>query len=280
MIFVLSACGDKRTINDKEYYFKTIDLAELWQFSKGKSQTIAFIDTGITKRAASLYKDRIVSTYNSIDDSGNVLDTNGHGTQTVSVAAGDGQGNVFGIAPKAKMVIIKAFEEGEQLKANYIKKAISYAIDKNVDIINLSFGSFVSNKQITREINYAINKGITVVASTGDYGNKDILFPANMKNVISVAAKDHNTIWELSNVSSESVVAFPGVDIKALSLGKKPVSMNGTSYSSALASGYIALLRDFYTTHDILFTNNDILSKLKELDSIHKKRPIYKSLFK
>jgi hypothetical protein len=73
-----------------------LDLEQLWDFSKGESQTIAFIDPGISNEARELYKDRIVDVNNSIDDSNNVEDKHGHGTQMISIASGNGEEGVWG----------------------------------------------------------------------------------------------------------------------------------------------------------------------------------------
>ncbi|RAS91821.1 hypothetical protein A3863_04915 [Priestia endophytica] len=279
LIMILTA-GCSSDIN-KEYYFQNLDIEKIWDYSKGKSQTIAFIDTGISNQAKTLYSDKIIDTYNSIENNNKVIDKHGHGTQMVSVASGNGKKGITGIAPKSKIIIIKAFEEGEQMNPSNIVKAINYAISKKVDIINMSFGSFKSNSDIEDAINLAIKNNITVVASTGDYGNKDILFPANMNNVVSVEAKNkEGETWEFSNVSKDDVIAVPGVDINSLTLDNKQVRQDGTSHATAITSGYIALLRDYYTKNNINFDNKKIISDLKSLNSIKNNNIDYLKLFK
>jgi hypothetical protein len=100
---VLSGCSS--SINNEEYYFKQMDLEHLWEYSKGESQTIAFIDTGISDEAKEIYSDRIIDTYNSININGDVVDNHGRGTQMVSIASGNGEKGVWGIAPKSKIII-------------------------------------------------------------------------------------------------------------------------------------------------------------------------------
>ncbi|MDR7002446.1 S8 family serine peptidase [Neobacillus niacini] len=279
IILVCSGCSS--SINDKEYYFKQMNLKHLWEYSKGESQTIAFIDTGISNEVKELYQNRIIDTYNSIKYNNNVVDKHGHGTQMISIAAGSGEKDIWGIAPKSKIIVIKAIgEEGQENPAS-ILKAIDYAISKKVDIINMSFGSFVSNSEIKNKIKLALTNNITVVASTGDYGNKDSLFPANMEGVVSVQAKDENgSKWQYSNTSKNDVAAFPGVEINSLTLDNKKVKMDGTSEATAIASGYIALLRDYYTENNINFNNNKIIKDLKSLQLTQKKKVNYIRLFK
>ncbi|SDX99537.1 serine protease [Evansella caseinilytica] len=154
---VITFSGCSSSINDKEYYFNFMDLERLWEYSEGESQIIAFIDTGISEQAKALYSDRIIDTYNSIEDSKNVVDNHGHGTQIISISSGNGEKGIWGIAPKAKVIVIKALgDEGEVEDPTSIVKAIDYAISKEVDIINMSFGSFVSNSDIENQIQLAI----------------------------------------------------------------------------------------------------------------------------
>lgn len=272
--------GCSATVNDEAYYFEEMDLAETREYAEGESQTIAFIDTGISNEAKQLYEDRIVATYNSIEDSEDVTDNHGHGTQMVSVASGNGEEEVWGIAPETKIVVIKAFEEGEQTEPSNIAKAVDYAISKKAYVINMSFGSFVSNADIEEKINTAMNKDITVVASTGDYGNADILFPASMPGVVSVAAKNEDgSIWDLSNVSENDVAAFPGVGVNSLALENETIKMNGTSHATAMASGYVALLRDYYKKNGVHVDNGKIIADLSSLESAENKNVDYEELF-
>lgn len=78
------------TTNEKNYE-KTMNVSLLWKYLKGENQTIAFIDTGITKEAYEIYKERLVSPFNIIDGNSNVEDTLGHGTQVISITCGDGK---------------------------------------------------------------------------------------------------------------------------------------------------------------------------------------------
>ncbi len=277
-VFIILLCGCSTSAS----YIQVFE--DIWKFSDGSTQTIAIIDTGITNEAKLLYNNKIVDTYNSIDNNKNVRDEHkqAHGTQMASILCSGGQKNIKGVSPKSKVIIIKAIgAEGSQKNADAILNAVKYAINKKVNVINISFGSFQVNEQIKEQINLAINNNITVVASTGDYGNKDSLFPASMNGVVSVEAKNKNgEIWENSNTSKNDVFAMYGVDIKVLSINNKVIKMNGTSYATALASGYIALLRDYYIKNNISFDNDKIINDLKSLKSPQNNDVNYLKLFK
>ncbi|SDX99677.1 Subtilase family protein [Evansella caseinilytica] len=101
-----------------------------------------------------------------------------------------------------------------------------------------------------------------------------------MDGVVSVQAKNKNgSLWEYSNSSKNDIAAFPGVEIDSLTLENEKVKMNGTSQATAIASGYIALLRDFYQKNNIHFDNEKIIKDLKALESTQNNNVDYMKLF-
>jgi len=247
------------------YYFENLNISKLWERSMGCTQTIAIIDTGITDEAKLIFENNIIGVYNSINSSINVLDEHGitHGTQMASLIVGSGVSGVYGIAPNANLLIIRAFE-GPNSRTNdeILARAVDYAVNHNVDVINLSFGSFQSNYYLEQAINRAVDANIIVVASTGDYGNRDSLFPARMGNVVSVRAKDSNgNFWRYSNIGDGDIMSMYGVDMLALTNNNKQIIMSGTSQATALASGYIALIRDYHYRNGRNFNNEEIFKK-------------------
>lgn len=265
-IVMFSGC-DNSNLN-KYPYLKKMEVNNLWSYSNGKSQIIAFIDTGLSAEAKKLYKNRIVHPYNATDNSSNINDTIGHGTILTSIACGDGQEDIWGIAPKAKIMPIKAINDDGSVNSETLIRAINYAIEKNATIINLSLGTHVENNGVKNIILKALHKNITIVASSGDYGEKDLLFPANMPGVISVEAlNEDGTTWDFSNTSKQATSTFPGVNIYSLYKDNKIKRVSGTSYSAALASGYISLLRDYMQQKNIKISNDKIIRQMKLINN-------------
>ena len=269
IIIVFVACSNE-SINDQTYYFERLNLEALWEHSTGDSQIIAIIDTGITDTALELYQDNIISVYNSIDESRDVTDESehAHGTQMISLIIGNGEAEVYGIAPNSQIIVIKAFEGFySRSSGEILAVAVEYAISQEVDIISMSFGSFQVNEALELAINRALEEGIVVVAATGDYGNRDSLFPAMMEGVISVRAKDYNgDFWRHSNIGDDDIMSMYGVEIRGLTFDNEYIEMSGTSHATALAAGYIALIRD-YIRNDVLLTNEVIFDLLEYLNS-------------
>jgi len=260
------------SMNSQSYYFERLDLDQLWEHSTGYGQSIAIIDSGITDEAKELFYYNIVDVYNAFDSGKDVTDEDesAHGTQMASIIVGYGESDVHGIAPSAELVIIKAFEGYDsQTSGETLSTAIDYAILQEVDIISMSFGSYQVNDDLEQAIERAMALDIVVVAATGDHGHRDSLFPARMDGVVSVRARDHDgNFWRDSNLGENDIMSMYGVDIRALTFENEYIEMTGTSHATALASGYIALIRDYhYQESGVQLSNDEVLDILIALDS-------------
>ena len=255
------------------WHLNSMNINMLWSYSKGESQTIAFIDTGINLKYAQEFGNRIVLR-NSVLDDGNESDTediHGHGTEMVSIACGDSKENIYGIATQSKILIIKGVNDEGKTNNKCLLKALECAEQNNATVVCISLGGHKTSEQVISKIKKMTDKGIAIVAAAGDYRQKDLLFPANQDDVISVEAlTEQNKLWERSNSSNSSKLRFPGKDILAISsydgLIKKE-SISGTSEACAVATGYIALLKDYYLSNVMSLSNEELLDLLATLDS-------------
>jgi len=138
----------------------------------GEGVKIAVIDTGVDFNHPDLLgwgpEGKVVGGYNFIQDGELPMDNNGHGTQVAGVLAADGQ--IKGIAPKAKILAYKVSEDGDAVSSDLIIKAIEKAIEDKADIINISLGVNKTNSQIDSAVTKALEKGIFVVTAAGNDG--------------------------------------------------------------------------------------------------------------
>jgi thermitase len=256
-----------------------------WQISEGdKSVKVAVIDTGADINHPDIFcnlwknpgetgfdksgKDRAT---NNIDDDGNgivddiygvnfdannndLTDNHGHGTHIAGIVGGCGKtgDSVTGVARKVSMMILKYYDpkskKSENLK-NTIR-AIRYAIDKKVDIINYSGGGTDFSQEEYLAIKEARDKGILFVAAAGnEYSNSDQAhyYPANynLDNIISVTAINKDIqVLKSSNYGTKTVhIAAPGENIYSALPNNRYGVMTGTSQATAFVSGVAALLK-------------------------------------
>ena len=162
----------------------------------GSGIKIAIIDTGVDFNHPDLFgwgpDGKVIGGYNFIHENQLPLDTNGHGTQVAGVIAADGQ--IVGIAPKAKILAYKVSENGEGVSSDLIIRAIEKAIEDEADIINISLGVNKTNPKIDRAVNLALEKEIFVVTAAGNDGPelKTIGSPGRNSGSVTVGATYNN----------------------------------------------------------------------------------------
>lgn len=156
------------------------------------SINIGILDSGLSldKHSFSTHK---ISRFSLIDNPKDVEDELDHGTQVIGV--------LDTLIKNATLTSFKIFK-GKTAHSHSIIKGIYAAIDANIDILNISLGSYKNplienDKSIINEFNTAINKAtknnLIIVASSGNHGyNMDkvdfVHMPSDHKNVISVGS--------------------------------------------------------------------------------------------
>ena len=198
-IFILSypleSENESRTYLQKSVPFVGTEIPRIDGID-GSGIKIAVIDTGVDFNHPDLFgwgeDGKVVGGFNFIQKEQPPLDTNGHGTQVAGVIAADGQ--IIGIAPKAKILAYKVSEDGEGVSSDLIIKAIEKAIEDEADIINISLGVNKTNPKIDRAVNLALEKEIFVVTAAGNDGPglKTIGSPGRNFGSVTVGATYNN----------------------------------------------------------------------------------------
>lgn len=143
---------------------------------KTKQNVIAVIDTG-----SDINNDQIIENISMLGDDG--IDHNGHGSKIIKT--------ITDIDTNAKIVSIKALDDNGYGNIESVYAGIKYAIEKQVDIINLSLAgySIAENQAVTNIIQEAIKSGIYVIGAAGNY-NADVknFIPGNIPDIYTIGA--------------------------------------------------------------------------------------------
>ncbi|MEM2923923.1 MAG: S8 family serine peptidase [Candidatus Nitrosocaldus sp.] len=156
----------------------------------GEGIKVALIDTGVDYTHKDLYgfgKDgKVIAGYDFLDKDDDPLDVDGHGTAVAGIIAADGE--MKGIAPKAKLLAYKIASGSNYTSSLDIVRALERAARDGADIVNISIGMDRVNEDIDNAVNNLVRKGIVVVAAAGNSGQNGMGSPATAKDVITVGA--------------------------------------------------------------------------------------------
>ncbi len=245
----------------------------------GNGVLIGLLDSGFSNanRLAifeSLFSEnRIVETYNFVYNTPSVYDAHSHGTSVLSCVAAKKNGEILGTAPEASFVLYVTEDVRSETRLEEVNWLIAAerADSIGVDIIgsSLGYGDFDGQEQdysyadldgntalISRAADWAAARGILVVLSAGNEGNKAwkyITAPADADSVISVGAVDGNGKYASFSstgpsfdnrvkpeVAAKGVGTTIGYPSNAVGFG------NGTSYAAPLITGLVAGIRQAF----------------------------------
>jgi len=268
---------------DPTYKKGSINLKESWKkFEKKKDVIVAVVDTGIQYDHAFLKSNIYVAegslsqTNFGIDYSEKSVgkapkDNHGHGTHVAGI--------VKSIFPEVKILALKYYnpQASGQANLNSTIKALKYAVDSNVDIINYSGGGPEPSAEEKAILVEAEKKGILVIAAAGNEKSnidkkENAYYPASygLSNIITVGAHDElNQIIASSNFGDKSVdIAAPGFRIKSSTPGNGAGLMTGTSQATAFVTGVASLIKSNYPKLNYQQVKNIILSSSRKVVSL------------
>lgn len=221
-----------------------IGAPEIWSKTLGQNIHIGVVDTGIDLKHPDL-RNSISSGINLLNRRLLPQDDNRHGTHIAGTIAATGRySGIIGVAPKAIIHPIKAFDHNGSAYVSDIIAAIDWCVQNDLDIINMSFGMKTYNPNLEQAVLNAYYRGKVIVASSGNDGKKkSIDYPARFSQVVSVVAITRlGKIAPFSNRGVEIDIYAPGERVYSACLGGKYNELSGTSIATANVSGVIALI--------------------------------------
>lgn len=246
----------------------------------GSGVTIAFFDGGFSgvdqvPAFQHLYtNNQLVYQHNFVDHSDQVYKDSNHGTQVISTVLARLEDAFEGIAPEAKVILcttedvsseytieeynwLIATEKADSIGVDIIASSLGYDIFDDASM-SYSFDELDGETAIiTRAANWAFQKGMLVVTSTGNQGDlltgtgewQEITAPADAPNIIAVGSITSDGVR--SSFSSRGPTADGRIkpDLVAYGSGATVIkstgdvgSNSGTSFAAPQIAGLAALI--------------------------------------
>ncbi len=220
------------------------NIPDVWLETEGEGILIAVLDTGAQMDHVDLAAS-LVAGQATDPDSNTLNDGNGHGTHVSGIiAAVNNDQGIVGIAPKAKVLVIKVLADDGTGYLSAVVAGIDYAIANNVDIISMSLGAPEGDPTEQAAIQRAYAQNIPVICAAGNSGNiGQLAYPGRYPESISIGAlNDQNIRAEWSQTGQMLDFMAPGVSILSTIPTNKYDYFSGTSMATPWAAGVVALM--------------------------------------
>ncbi|MEL6251544.1 MAG: S8 family serine peptidase [Bacteroidota bacterium] len=258
----------------------------------GKGVKIAVFDAGYSGAdTIDVFKklmadERVIATWDFVDNQENVYHSHSHGTQVLSTIAADLPGKMVGSAPNASFVLCRTENDNSEslVEEHNWMKAMEWVDSIGVDVIHSSLGYSTFDDPetnhtyedldgdktiITRAADMAAARGIIVSTSAGNEGSgpwKYITAPCDGDSVLCTGAVDKYTLR--SRFSSIGPTPDGRIKPDVVAMGTRTIvahpsnriyGSNGTSFSSPIIAGLAACLKQAHPDR----SNMDIIQAVK-----------------
>ncbi len=222
-----------------------------WNAATGLLSRVAVIDTGVDCTHVDL---RCVEAdhYDATKrmQVGVPTDRLGHGTHVAGIIAAveNGRG-VIGVAPDAEIYSCKACSDGGTCNELDVAACIVWGVGiGDVDVMNMSLGGpgGANTPELCEVLAWARGNGVFTVASVGNAGSRQQLWPATCGGVVGVGATippDGDRLAEYSQRASVDLSA-PGSEVLSTLPNGRWGYLSGTSMAAPHVSGAAALMRE------------------------------------
>jgi subtilisin family serine protease len=220
---------------------RELEVLQAHRLSQGAAVRIAIIDTGVDYRHPDL-QGRLIEHRNFVAGGGEFVGDR-HGTEVAGViaATADGGLGVLGVAPKSRLIALKACwplpQNAAEAACNSftLAQALQAAITARADIVNLSLAG-PPDALLTRLIRYGMRHGIIYVGAVPPARSGLVdPFPVDIRGVLGVQSAED------AAGSSRHLLA-PGHGILTLAPGGHYDYASGSSLATAEVTGIVALL--------------------------------------
>ncbi len=232
------ACGVQEE-DAVEWNLDAINIAGRNPVQNGK---VAIIDSGIDYSQDIDVAERV--NFVPGQDKVSVLyeDNTGHGTCIAGIlAAEDNDLGITGVNPNVELYSAKVLDGSNSAKISQIIDAVNWAIEKDVNILSLSFGTSTDSEALHNAIKSAYEHNILIIAAAGNGG--EVEYPAAYPEAVAVGSiGTDGTVSGDSSKGEELELVAPGEQILSTGAFDGVMTCGGTSMAVPHVVGVASLL--------------------------------------
>jgi type VII secretion-associated serine protease mycosin len=237
-------------IRNGQWHLTSLHVGEAQKLSTGGGVIVGVVDTGVNADHVDLARNVLPGVDLTTAKGGNGwTDLVGHGTGMASLIAAHGHGagaGALGIAPAAKILPVRAVIRNLHGVGGAVEQGIQWAADHGARVVNVSIDA-ANTPALRRAVDYALGKDVVVVAGVGLPGGLGgVAAPARLPGVLAVSGVDRAGNLAVSASGPEVAIAAPAKEIPHATKGGGYSLGTGTSDSTAIVSGVVALIRAKY----------------------------------
>lgn len=242
--------------------------ADTRALASGSGVKVAVVDTGVAQHEDLEVADSIDLTG---EDTDGRVDPYGHGTHVAGIigASYDNALGVDGVETAPTLQSVRVLDETGSGSYAAVAAGVTWAVDSDARVINLSLGGYYYSYELREAITYARSRGAVVVGAAGNEERTRPFFPAAFPGVLGVSATTRtDALSWFSNHGFSVDVAAPGSGIVSTypgSNGQSYAYLSGTSMAAPHASGLAAALLAAHPSWTERMVRNQIMASAKDL---------------
>lgn len=171
-------------------------------------------------------------------------DPSGHGTAVAGIiGALDNEEGITGVNPGVELYSARVLDAKLEAPVERIVEAIDWAIEQDVDIINMSFGIEKNVATLEAAVERAAEAGILLVAASGD--GEEVAYPAAYDEVIAVGSVTANGTPATNSADGDALeLMAPGENILSSGIFGGVMGSSGTSMAAPHVVGAASVLME------------------------------------